>query len=177
MHWQYVVLRMSKKCIRLNASDWASQFCGDSNVYDQSSTRSNGERPEARLRLPHLRSQRRPGHCSRRVSRAGPGCMFVSRHATRRLTRLSSTRLIPASAHLITSQSQKRVESPPFISRGAAHPTFCFCFCFRYRPFATVTMASVESITQSLATLSIQPAAVVNHGETNAETIELDLLG
>ena len=28
-------------------------------------------------------------------------------------------------------------------------------------------MASVESITQSLATLSIQPAAVVNHGATN----------
>lgn len=90
--------------------------------------------------------------------------MFVSRHATRRLTQISSRWLIPASAHLITSQSQKRVESP-FISRGAAAHS---PFCSRYRPLTTATMASLESITQSLATLSIQPAAVVNHDATDA---------
>lgn len=63
MHWQYVVPRMSKKCIPLNASGRTSQFCARRlqrvrSVVDSIERR---ERPEARLqtRLPQLRPRRR----------------------------------------------------------------------------------------------------------------------
>ena len=80
--------------------------------------------------------------------------MFPSRNATIRLTRLASSFTRHRLPHLIATS--KRVES---VKKGAL-----YC-CFR--SLSTATM-SIESLTQSLAGLSIQLHAVVSHGETSS---------
>lgn len=83
-------------------------------------------------------------------------CMFASRNAATQLTRL--LRLFPRS-HLITSYTESVAKSAKGCKSG---------FRCSIRPLSHTTMSSLDNITQSLAALSIQPAATVSHDATGS---------
>ncbi|KAI0944886.1 hypothetical protein AcW1_001710 [Taiwanofungus camphoratus] len=90
--------------------------------------------------------------------------MLASRDAAKRLTLLA--RLAPRNkSHLITSTATKRVESVPKSARSRA-TTITRSYCSR--SLTTSAMSSVDSITQSLAGLSIRPVSVLSHSRTNS---------